>query len=181
MDYNRFNDWIKWWYTEMQSRSSGPWLLIMGNCGGHELEISLLGVRSELLPPRATAKYQPLYLGLIGHREIRYCSVQLRIIIEVMLQSNLDQLLVQPSSDRGVLGVQEGFLPHVNDAMEIFDKYWSQTSLMTTMKFWIKSTCFPNEQALQLAREIQRVSVQVDNVSRSENVDQQTVLQVDPA
>ena len=97
-----------------------------------------------------------------------------------MLQKNLDQSLVQPSSARGVLGVQEGFLPYVGDAMGIFDKAWSQTSRITIKKCWIKSNCLANEQALPLTREIQRLSVEGENVSLVENDDQQVVRQIDP-
>ena len=180
MDSKGFDHWIKWWYSEVQSRSIGPWLLIIDNCGGRELEVSLPGVRIELLPPRTTAKYQPLDLGLVGHSKIRYRSVLLRIVIEVMLQKNLDQSLVQPSSGRGVLGVQEGFLPHVGDAMEIFDETRSQTSRITIMKCWIESICLANEQALTLAREIQRLSVELENLSWLENDEQEAVRQIDP-
>ena len=66
----------------------------MDNFGGHELEVSLAGVRIELLLLRTTFKYQSLDLGLIGHSKVRYRSVLLRRIIEVMLQRNLDQSLV---------------------------------------------------------------------------------------
>lgn len=45
----------------------------------------------------------------------------------------------------------------------------------------IKSTCLHYEQALHLAREIQRLSIHVHNVNLLENDGQQSALQVDPA
>ena len=87
----------------------------------------------------------------------------------------------QPSSGQGLLGVREGFLPHVGDAIERFDEAWSQTSRITTMKCWISFTCFPNEQALPLEREILMLSVQAENVIWLENDDQQTQQLIDPA
>ena len=35
MDPKGFDHWIKCWYSEVQSRSNGPRLFIMDNCGGH--------------------------------------------------------------------------------------------------------------------------------------------------
>ena len=58
----------------------------MGNCGGRKSEIALPGLRIEFLPPRSTAKYQSLDLGLISHCKIRYRSNLLRMAIKVMLQ-----------------------------------------------------------------------------------------------
>ena len=43
MDSDGLVDWLKWWYEEVKKKSTGPWLLIMDNCGGHESEIILLG------------------------------------------------------------------------------------------------------------------------------------------
>ncbi len=113
----------------------------MDNCGGHELDCTLPGVRIELLPPPCTSKYQPLDLGLIFHSNIRYRSVLLRITIEVMMRSNEDTLLVNLSSKRGVRGIEKRCLPHVGDAIKIFEEAWSQTSRATVIKCWMKSTC----------------------------------------
>ena len=141
MDSDGFVDWLKWWYEEVKKKSTGPWLLIMDNCGGHESEIILPGVRIELLPPRSTAKYQPLDLGLIAHSKIRYRSILLRITILVMLRRHAEDSDLPTSSKQGMLGLHDGFLPTVGDAMELFDESWSQTSRSTVIKCWIKSEC----------------------------------------
>ncbi len=39
------------------------------------------GREFRFLPPRSTAKYQPLDLGLIAHSKIRYRSILLRCVI----------------------------------------------------------------------------------------------------
>ncbi len=130
MDSNGFDHWIKWWYNEVRSRSNGPWLLIMDNCGRHELDCTLPGVKIELLPPRCTAKYQPLDLGLIGHGKIRYRYLLLRMTLEVMMQRASHQRL-------GVGGIEQGCLPHAGDAIRLFDEAWSETARTTVIKCWM--------------------------------------------
>ena len=70
MESNGFEKWIQKWYREVEEKSDCPWLMIPDNCGGHEMDVSLPGVRFEFLPQRSTAKYQPLDLGLIAHRKM---------------------------------------------------------------------------------------------------------------
>ena len=127
MDSDGFVDWLNWCYEEVKKKSTGPWLLIMDICGGHESEIILPGVRIELLPPRSMAKYQPLYLGLISHSKIRYRLILLRITIDVMLCRHAEDSDLLTSSKQGMLGLHDGFLPAVGDAMELFDESWNQT------------------------------------------------------
>ena len=69
----------------MQKRSYGPWFLIKGNCGGHEFEVALPGLGIEFLPPRSTAKYQPLDLVVIPNTKVHYRSNLLRTTIVVNL------------------------------------------------------------------------------------------------
>ncbi len=142
MDSTKFEQWLKWWYSKVTQTSNGPWLLIIDNCGGHEHDINLPGVRIELLPPRSTAKYQPLDLGLIAHAKIRYRSLLLRMSIDVILRRTHENQPFPASSQRGMLGIQHGFLPHVGDAMTIFDEAWAETSRVTVMKCWIKSKVY---------------------------------------
>ena len=49
------------------------------------------------------------------------------------------------------------------------------------MKCWIKFTSFPNEQALPLAWEIEKLSDQGQNVSWLENDDRQTARHINPS
>ena len=65
MDSKGFLQWINTWYEEVKKLSTGPWLLLMDNCGGQELSITLDGVRIEFLSSRSTTKHHPLDLGLI--------------------------------------------------------------------------------------------------------------------
>ena len=121
----------------------------MDNSGGHEFYFSLSEFRIEFLPPDMTARYETLDLELIDKSKIRCRNVLLDMIIEVMLKRNNDQSLVQARSDRCGLGAHEGH------AVETFDGPWSQTSRITIVKCWIKSTSLPNEHELTLAQEIQ--------------------------
>ena len=111
----------------------------MDNCGGHELDISLPGLRIESLPLRITAKYQPLDLGLFAHSKIRYRSLLLRFTIDVMLRKNANETEVPDYSQKRIFGLRYGFLPTVEDAMQLFGEAWSQKSRMTVIKCWIKS------------------------------------------
>ena len=52
MDSDGFNKWIQNWYREVKEKSDGPWLMILDNCGDHEIDFRLPGVRFEFLPPR---------------------------------------------------------------------------------------------------------------------------------
>ena len=56
MDSNGFKKWIQKWYREVNEKSDGPWFMILDNCGGHEMDVRLPGVRFEFLPQRSTVK-----------------------------------------------------------------------------------------------------------------------------
>ena len=47
------------------------------------------------------------------------------------------------SSQQGIYGVRDGFLPTIGDAMEIFDESWHGTPCSRVMKRWMKSECQP--------------------------------------
>ena len=53
MSSNGFRRWINFWYGEVKKISSGPWCLLIDNCGSQELDFTLNGVRIEFLPPRS--------------------------------------------------------------------------------------------------------------------------------
>ena len=101
MDTDGFNDWIKGWYTEVQKRSVGPWCLLMDNCGGHEDSFSLPGVEIVLLPPRSTAKHQPLDLGLIANAKIRYRALLLSATIDVINRRQMTNQVWQKDAGHG--------------------------------------------------------------------------------
>ena len=58
----------------MKEKSSGPWLLVMDNCGGYKVEADLPDVRIITLPLRCTAKRQTLDIDVIVNKKIRYRS-----------------------------------------------------------------------------------------------------------
>ena len=143
VDSNGFNNWINWFYNEIKKKSSGSLLLIMDNCGGHESEIQIPGLRIEMLLPRSTAKKQPLDLSLIAHSKIRYRSLLLRITIDGMLVNQSQSRLFRNSFQHGMLGIRDGFLPTVGDAMELYNESWHLTSRNAVIKCWMKSHCLP--------------------------------------
>ena len=70
----------------MRRINSSNILLMMDNCGGHECDINLPGVRIETLPVNSTSKNQPLDLGLIAHSRIRNRSLPLLKMVENTLR-----------------------------------------------------------------------------------------------
>ena len=147
MDSAGFNKWITWWYNEVKNQSPGPWLLIMDNCGGHEKDLELPGLRIEYLPPRTTAKYQPLDLGLIAHSKVRYRSALLRKSIQIILNRTASNETYPTSNQGRRLGIRHGFLLTVGDAMELYDEAWSNNTRTTVLKCWIKSQCLSETQS----------------------------------
>ncbi len=91
----------------------------MYNCGGHECDIELPGLRIELLPPRTMSKYQTLDLGLIAHAKILYRSSLLRQIVDKALRWNYGEHHFPLGSQQGRFGIGNGHLPHIGDAMPL--------------------------------------------------------------
>ena len=100
----------------------------------HESKIALSGLRIELLPPRSTAKYQPLDLGLISHGQIHYRSNLFRMKISVMLQKQSAARDFPASLQQVVFGIHDRFLPTIGDAIETFDEAWLASSRSTVIK-----------------------------------------------
>ena len=72
MDGNKFKEGLLWWFSEVSKVSTGPRLLLLDNCGGHDARLSLPRVRIEFLSPGNTAVHQPLYMGIIAATKIKY-------------------------------------------------------------------------------------------------------------
>ena len=70
----RFQNWINLWYKLIREESDGRWCLLMGNCEGHKLYVTLSGAQILSLPPKSTTKHEPLNLGVIAKSKIRYRS-----------------------------------------------------------------------------------------------------------
>ena len=84
MDTKGFIHWIQKWYEAVKKNSSGPWCLVMDNCGGHDVPIELEGVEIVFLPSKTTAIHQLFDLGLIAHSKIRYRTALLAAVLEIM-------------------------------------------------------------------------------------------------
>ena len=122
----------------------------MDNCGGHELDVTLDGVRIEFLPPRSTTEHQPLDLGLIASAKIRYRSNLLNCTLEVLQLRRTTYQSLKNDSGHGKWGLQDGQLPHVGDAIQIFNNAWSCMSRTSVIKCWINSECLGAVQTGQL-------------------------------
>ena len=154
MDANTFETWLHFWYAEVQTRSVGPWLLIMDNCSGHDLDFNLPNVRIECLPPNTTPLYQPLDLGLIAQTKIRYRMSLLRHIINMTLQWQQEDHGFKENSGRGKYGLREGHSPHVADAISLMNEAWEYVSQRNVCKCWIKSKCLHDMHVFTLQQAI---------------------------
>ena len=76
--------WIQNSYEKFRQIPDGPWFILMGNCSGRELAVTLDRVRIEVLPSRFTMKHQTLYLGLSGTAEILDRPKLLSDVLDVM-------------------------------------------------------------------------------------------------
>ena len=164
MDSDGFEYWLQIWYNTVKSMSEGPWCLIMDNCGGHEVTIEYDKLTIIYLSPGSTAKHQPLELGLISHAKIRYRSALLSATLDIIEQRRSSDIVFPSTSGNGKYGVREGHVPHVADAVEIFNKAWSSTKRITICKFWIKSECLGFQHSGSLKHLIQNLVANNDSV-----------------
>ena len=102
------------------------------------------------LPPKCTAKHQPLDLGLIATSKIRYRSSLLSATLDVLQGRRLSNHGIQSTTGRGKWGLEEGQLPHIGDAMKLFNQSWSSISKTSIMKCWIKSECLGTMHVMHL-------------------------------
>ncbi len=118
----------------------------MENCGGHGTDIPLAGLCIETLPANSTSKYQPLDLGLIAHSKIWYRSLFLQNVVEKTLHRASNEHDFPAHSHSRKFGLRDGQMPHVGDAMDLFNDCSSKTECKTMMKCWMKSKCLSNLQ-----------------------------------
>ncbi len=159
---NKFQKWITWWYSEVRKVTLYDILLITDNCRGHKCDMDLPGLRIEFLPPNTTALYQPLDLGLISHSKIRYHSLLLRQIVENTLLGACGIGQFPKNSNHGFRRLREGQMPHVGDAMSIFNKTWQYTTQRTTLKCWLMSKCLSDTQVREGNNLLQTVDASGD-------------------
>ena len=149
IDSTHFQKWINWWYSEVRKKTNAEILVIMDNCGGHELDADLSGLRIEFLPPKSTHKYQTLDLCLISDAKVRYRSLLLRQIFDDTITWNSEESHFPLSCNSGKFGVRDGHMPQVGDAMSLFNDSWSKTKRTTILRCWIKRKCLSDSQIKQ--------------------------------
>lgn len=113
----------------------------MDSCGGHDVPIESEGIEIVFLPYKTTAIRQPLDLSLIALSRIRYRAALFAAVLEIMENRSTANHSYASKSGNGGYGIREGQLLHVADAMEIFNKAWSETRCSTIIKCCIKSQC----------------------------------------
>ena len=86
------------------------------------MNANIQGVRIITLPPRTTARHESLDLGLIGNSKIRYRSLLWQSVVRVMEGRFRNETEFRPDSQRGMYGIRDGQLPHVGDAMNLFNE-----------------------------------------------------------
>ena len=165
IDGSQFEIWLNWWYNEVQKRSNGPWLLLLDNCNGHDVNIDLPGVRVEFLPPNMTSKFQPLDMGLIAQAKIRYRSKLLRAVIHIVTRRASGEHQFKDSSGRGRWGIREGQLPHIADAISTFNESWNETTQECVLKCWMKSKCLPDTHVREAKRILQSMQEDIIDVT----------------
>eukprot|EP00171_Calliarthron_tuberculosum_P023769 IDg23769t1 len=129
---------MKWWYSEFKKRSSGPWLSILDNCGDQDPLISIPDVRIEHLPANTTSTYQLVDLGLIFHAWIRFFSLLLKTTCHIVENKQTEDLDLEETTGRGRWGLWDGQIPHVADAIYLFDEAWKRSSNVSVIKCWAK-------------------------------------------
>ena len=126
VDSKKHTTRLQWWFVEVRRVAQEDILLIMHNCVSHGEGINLQGLRVEFLPPNSTHKYQPLDFGIIANAKIRYRTVLLRAIINNTLRCNACAHKFPQTSQHVRWVVDDGHLPHVDDAMTMFNEAWSK-------------------------------------------------------
>ena len=134
----------------------------MDNCSGHKVKVTLERLKIVSLPARSTAKHQPLDLGVIANAKIRYRSALLSAVWNVIEKRRTTQEQILNDSGNGRYGIREGQLPHVADAMVLFNNAWSAVSRMAICEFWIKSECLGVQHTQSLQSVIQSLSLDDD-------------------
>ena len=109
----------------MRRTNSSNILLKTDYCGGHECDDHLPGVRIETLPVNSKSKNQPLDFVLIAHSRIRLRSLLLRKVFDNTMRRSSSSHYFPENSGGGKNGLRDGYMPHVGDAMDLFNYCWS--------------------------------------------------------
>ncbi len=135
-----FHRWLQFWHVEFRLKSDGPWLLLLDICESHGNLPVLDDVTYCFLPAKITVLYQPIDQGLISFCKKKYRSCYLQRAFDTFLAFQ-NGLYYVDSGEAGRLGILDGRLPHVADAMSMLDMAWGTVARSTVIRSWIKSTC----------------------------------------
>ena len=107
--------------------------LMNGYFGGHKCNVNLPNVPIDTLPVNSTPKNKPLHVGLIADFKIWYRSFLLRDLVH-----NTAFVFVFHSFfrefRRGKYCLRDSYMPHVGDAIDLFNQCWTKTKACTYIK-----------------------------------------------
>ena len=136
-----------WWndfLLHIRSKTNEPVLLILDNCGPHAAECvdDRNQVKVVFLPPNTTSVYQPMDAGVIAMIKRRYRYRLLARYLEIFETRQMRrEQAVAAKMTRGTMGLDEGYPPHLRDAMDVLHEV--QRKDVTAIKLhncWKKST-----------------------------------------
>ncbi len=140
MDWYGFDKWVTSSYGKVRKVKTDDVLIIKDNCGGHETNITLPGLRIELLSKRSTYNSQTLDLRSITHAKIRVTSCRGQYCVLAFQREWLPL-----SADSGRFGIRDGHQPQVGDGMDMFNRAWHKTKRKTIMKAWMNGKCLSDK------------------------------------
>ena len=87
---------------------------------------------------------------MVANAKIQYRASLLSATIDAINRKRTTNQVWQKDAEHGKWGIQDGQLPHVGDAMQLFNRSWNALSPKTVIKCWIKRNCLAEGQVEDL-------------------------------
>lgn len=142
-DRRVFTLWFQYFLNYIRNRTSNKVLLLLDNCGphGNELVDPNGQVSVMFLPPNTTSVYQPMDAGIIATLKKKYRYRLLEKMFEVYDDRiSLREAAKVAKMQSGTMGLNEGYSPHIADAMDILYEVWKSISPEKVKNCWKKTT-----------------------------------------
>ena len=116
----------------------------MQNCGPHGTDLSDHREQVEIftLPPKCTAKLQPMDMCVIAAFKLRYRRLFLARIIATIEERD-EVRAAAKNMKAGMRGLDEGYDPHMLDVADLVKQPWEGVSEKTIAQCWIKADILP--------------------------------------
>lgn len=151
---------FKRWFFEvfvpdLRAQTASHVFLVLDNLSCHS-EIHYPQVTIIELPPKTTARFQPLDKGIIAAVKRRYKT---RLLARTA--ANLDRLIdsaqAAPRVPRGG-GLDQGGQAHLLDAARILQDEWGKVTAVQIANCWLSAEVLPAEAAAEVRRQLHGVS-----------------------